>query len=96
VFAAMAQSAMSNQQSDCPSATNCPNHSQALSDHSTYTTDSAIEAAGFIGGGVLIVARVAMFIVGKSNPAPESTKTGLTVSPGFSHDGPALTLRGVF
>lgn len=93
VFGVLAGSASSSQQSDCPSPSNCPNHAQALADHSTFTTDSSIEIAGFVAGGVLVAAGVVMFIAGGSR---EPAKTGLLVLPTISPDGAGLTLHGGF
>jgi hypothetical protein len=98
IFGAMAGSASSDQQSACPSVSNCPNHAQAVSDHSTFQTDSAIEVAGFVAGGVLFAGGVAMFFSGGSNSTTEAgaPRTGLTLSPGISPGGAGLTLRGTF
>jgi hypothetical protein len=98
IFGAMAGSASSDQQSACPSPTNCPNHAQALTDHSNFATDSTIEVTGFVAGGVLLAAGVTMFVLGGSNAEPDSApgRTGLVVSPGVSPHGAGLTLSGAF
>ncbi len=96
VFAAMATSASSNQQAACASPTNCVNHAQALSDRSTYTNDVSVEVAGFVAGGVLLAAGVAMFIAGGNKAAPDGTKTGLIILPAVSPGGAGLTLHGGF
>jgi hypothetical protein len=98
VFAGMASSASSSQQSACPSPTNCPNHAQALSDHSTYQTDTALEITGFLAGGVLLAAGVTMFVVGGRNAEsePDSKTTGLVVLPAVLPGGAGMTLHGGF
>jgi hypothetical protein len=93
VFGMLAGSASSSQQNNCASPTNCPNHAQALSDRSTFTTDSSVEIAGFVAGGVLVAAGVAMFIAGGSK---EPAKTGLLFLPTISPESAGLTLRGGF
>jgi hypothetical protein len=98
IFGAMAGSASSDQQSACPSATNCPNHAQAQSDHSTFQTDSAIEVAGFVAGGVFLAAGVTMFFAGatstESGGAP--AKASFLVSPQIMPGGAGMVLRGGF
>jgi hypothetical protein len=98
VFGAMAGSASSGQQSACPSATNCPNHAQAVSDHSTFETDSAIEVAGLVAGGVLLAAGVTMFFAGASSTEPEAqpTKAAFLVSPQVMAGGAGVVLHGGF
>jgi hypothetical protein len=95
-FGVMAGSASSNQQSACASSTNCPNRGQALSDRSTFTTDSSVEIAGFVAGGALLAAGVVMFIAGGNKAEPEAAKTGLVVLPAISPGGAGLTLSGGF
>jgi hypothetical protein len=94
IFGAMAGSASSSQQSNCPSPTDCPNRVQAVADHSTYQTDSTIEAAAFIGGGALLVAGIVMFIAGGNKEEP--TRTAISISPTLSPGVTGLTLRGGF
>jgi len=81
VFGALASSASNNQQIACASPTNCPNHTQAVSDRSTFTTDSGVEIAGFVAGGVLLAAGITMFIAGGNRTEPEATRTGLVILP---------------
>jgi hypothetical protein len=96
IFGAMAGSASSDQQSACPSPTNCPNHAQAVSDHSTFETDSTIEVAGFVAGGVLLAGGIAMFVMGGNKGEPESRNTALVVTPAISPGSAGLTLFGEF
>jgi hypothetical protein len=95
-FGVLAGSASSQQQTDCASPTNCQNHAQALSDHSTFTSDSTVEVAGFVAGGVLLAAGVGMFLAGGSKAEPRATKTGWAFLPAISPGGAGLVLRGGF
>ncbi len=92
-FGLMSGSALDSQQSACASPTNCPNHPQALADHSSYTTDRGVETAGFVAGGVLVAAGVAMFVVGNKT---ETRKTGLVALPAVSPGTAGVVLRGAF
>jgi hypothetical protein len=94
-FTLMAGSALSSQRSACASPTNCPNHDQAVSDHSTFTTDSSIGTAGFVSGGVLLAAGVAMFLAGGAQSSPGSS-TGLLVIPRLATGSAGLTLHAAF
>ena len=96
VFGALAASASSQQQSDCASPTSCPNHAQALSERSTFTTDIPVEVAGFVAGGVLLGAGVAMFVAGGKKPDSQGTGTGFVILPAISPGGAGLVLQGEF
>lgn len=75
----------------CPSATDCPDHGLALSDHSatlTYGTGSTI---AFVAGGALVVTGAVLFFTGGRARSPE---VGLTVVP--SPDGAAAVCAGRF
>jgi hypothetical protein len=94
-FTLMAGSALSSQRSECASPTNCPNHDQALSDHSTFTTDSSIGTAGFVSGGVLLAAGVAMFLAGGAQSSPGSS-TGVLVIPELATGSAGLAVHAAF
>jgi hypothetical protein len=94
-FALMAASALSSQRSACASPTNCPNHDQAVSDHSTFTTDSSIGTAGFVSGGVLLAAGVAMFLAGGAQSSP-GTSTGVLVIPELATGSAGLAVHAAF
>ena len=96
VFGAMASSAASNQQSACASPANCPNRAQAVSDRSAFGTDTSVEIAGFVAGGVLLAAGVVMFLTGGNKAGPEGTKSALVILPAISPDGAGITLHGGF
>lgn len=92
VFAVLGSAANSSQQTDCPSPTNCPNHAQAISDRSTFTTDTAVEITGFAVGGLLLATGVVLFVAGGT----KDTKTGFFLSPAIAPGELGLTLHGGF
>jgi hypothetical protein len=95
VFEGMASSALSDQRSACASPTDCRNHAEALSDHTRFTTQNAVATAGFVGGGALLAAGVAMFLLGGAHAQPGTT-TGVLVIPRVAPGEGELVLRGVF
>jgi hypothetical protein len=97
VFGLLAGSALSNQRAACASPTDCTNHEQALTDHTTFLTDSSVSTAAFVSGGVLLAAGVTLFVVG-GNRGDSPRTTGLVVAPEVcvSHGAAGLTLRGAF
>jgi hypothetical protein len=94
VFGLLASSRWSSQQRDCGSPTNCPDHAQAVSDHSALTTDGAVSTAAFIAGGALLAGGVALFLVGNRQPA-EPQSTALVIAPSAGA-GATLQLKGGF
>jgi hypothetical protein len=94
-FGVMAGSALSSQRSACASPASCANHPQAVSDHSTFTTDGAVSTAGFVAGGVLLAAGVVLFFAG-GKKAESGATTGLIVSPAISPGGAGLIVNGAF
>jgi hypothetical protein len=95
VFVWRAGSALNDQRSACPSATDCPNHAQAVADHSTFVTDNGIATGAFVAGGVLIVAGAVMLVAGGDRSAT-STTTGLVLLPGVTPQVASLVVRGAF
>ena len=95
VFGELASSAWSSQKSDCGSSTDCPNRSQAASDHNTLETDGLISTIGFIGGGALLVAGVVLFLTGGSS-SPEGQATGLVMMPAVGPSSASFDLHGSF
>ena len=91
-FGFLSGSALSDQQNACGSTATCPNRAQAL-DHLGYTTDRAVETAGFIAGGVFVAAGVAHFVVGSRKDAPQ---TGLVVLPEIARGTAGVTFQGRF
>jgi hypothetical protein len=94
-FALMAGSALSDQRSACASPTNCPNHDQAVSDHSTFKTDSSIGTAGFVSGGVLLAAGVAMFLAGGAQSSSGGS-AGVLVIPELARGSAGLAVHAAF
>ncbi len=94
VFGVLTGSAWSNQKADCASATDCPNHAQALGDHSTLVTDSAVATASFIAGAALVTAGVALYFTGRRAPAGKTT--GLVIAPGLGAGAGSVIVAGTF
>jgi hypothetical protein len=90
VFGVLTFAATSAQKSACSSATNCPNPGQAVSDHSTATTDGAVSTATFIVGGALLVTGITLFFT-----APHGDST-VSAQPTVGRDGAGFSLRGKF
>jgi hypothetical protein len=95
VFAALTASAISQQNTDCPTTTNCPNRSKAESDHSAWTTDGTVSTASFIAGGVLAAAGVALFFTAR-HPAEKHAAAGVVVAPALGPGAGGMFLRGEF
>ena len=97
IFGVMGGNASSDQKNECPSSTNCPNLPKAQSDHSTAQTDSMIEVAGFVAGGALVAAGVAMFFAGASNTeSGGATRASVLLSPQVMPGGGGMILQGGF
>jgi hypothetical protein len=95
VFAVLTSSAISAQKTDCPGNGVCPNHAQALSDHSTSTTDGTVSTVGFIAGGALVAGGAVLFLTARHSAAPSPT-TGLMVVPSVGPGGGGMLLKGEF
>lgn len=93
IFGVSAGSAATSAQNDCPSAVNCPNHPQALSERSAFYTDRAVEVASLIGGGALLVGGLTLVVAGRSNSL---AKIGLSASPMVSLGVSGILLQGRF
>jgi hypothetical protein len=91
VFAGLTASAIGAQKTDCPTSSNCPNRSQAESDHSTWTTDGTVSTAAFIAGGVLAAAGVALYFTAHDKPG-----TGVAVTPTLGPGAGGLLLQAEF
>jgi hypothetical protein len=91
IFGISSTSAASRQATDCASPTICTNHAQALSDHSTATTDGTLSTVAFIAGGALLAAGVTLFLTG--GRSSERTSGGLVVTPSVGPGTAALSLQ---
>jgi hypothetical protein len=96
VFGILTASAISDQKSDCASPSSCPRLTQANSEHSTWTTDSAVSTATFIAGGVLIAAGAAVFFTAPKSETKPSPAVSFRVVPSATPGGGALLLQGAF
>jgi hypothetical protein len=91
IFGITSTSAASRQGTDCASPTICTNHTQAVSDHSTATTDGTISTVAFVAGGALLAAGVTLFLTG--GRSSEKTSGGLVVTPSVGPGTAALSLQ---
>lgn len=94
IFGALAISAKNAQSKDCASVTSCQSHAQALSDHSSVSTDATISTVAFVGGGVLLAAGAVLFFTGAS-PTP-AAPSGLVVFPAGGPGSAGITMRAAF
>jgi hypothetical protein len=97
VTGALAISKWHASESACGSTSNCPNHSEALSDHNTASTLSTVSTITFIVGGASLAAATLFFLMapGKSGSS-NAQGEWLQVSPSVGPYGGGLTLEGVF
>ena len=100
VFGILTAGAISDQKSDCASATSCPRPSQAATDHSHESTDSAVSTAAFIAGGALIAGGAVLFFTAghgsSETPTAAPAAARLRLLPSVGPGGGALFLRGEF
>ena len=95
VFGLLAISAANQQRSDCLSPSSCSMHPQALSSHSTATSDGAISTAAFVAGGALLLGGCTLFFLG-NHPARPGPTSGLVLAPSAGPSGGGVSLRGRF
>jgi hypothetical protein len=95
VFGVLTLSAVSQQKTDCASASSCASHSAALSDHSSASTDAAISTTAFIAGGALLAGGAALFFMARA-PRETGTAAGVTVAPSLAPGSGGLLVRGTF
>ena len=96
VLGVLTLSAVNAQKTDCASVTSCPNHTQAMSDHSTASTDSTISDVGFIVGGALVVGAAVLLFTGPSAGTMATPRTGVRWVPAVGPGGARLLFRGEF
>ena len=94
-FGAMTLSAASQQKSDCATPTNCPNHADALAQHSNAQTYGTVSEVGLIAGGVLVAGGGVVFFTGGSSEA-SPRRTGLWVVPEMGSQGGGVAVGGRF
>ena len=72
----------------------CPDHAQAVSDHSTAVTDGLVSTIGFAAGGAGARGRGGPLLHGALDPA--HPRVGLHVVPVVGRDGASAVLLGTF
>jgi hypothetical protein len=80
VFGALTMEEVARQHSDCASPASCPRRSNALSDHSSATTDSLVSSVAFAAGGALLAAGLTLFFTAR--PSDERRASGIVLIPG--------------
>jgi hypothetical protein len=95
VFGAMTLSKKSDQETSCASPTACTGHTQALADHSSGMTDSAVATVGFIAGGALLAAGAVLFFTAKPASDPPSA-TGILLVPSAGPGSAGMLMKGTF
>jgi len=104
VFGLLAMSENSSSQADCRTSASCANHSQAVTEHNSASTDAAISTIGFAAGGVALAVAAVLFAVSPSSseastssPTPsDRARSSIHVEPSLAPQAAGLTLRGVF
>jgi len=97
VFGWMAHSSWSSSQSECPSAANCPQHTQAVSDHDSATTSATLATIAFAAGGAALAAGgVLWFTAPRSESGRSATTSSVRLAPGVGPGSASLVVTGVF
>jgi hypothetical protein len=94
VFGLLAGSSWNASQSECASPSNCPNRSQAVTDHDTTVTRATISTVGFIAGGALLAGGAVLFFTGGGFSFQPST--GVLVAPSVAPHAASLDVVGRF
>jgi hypothetical protein len=89
-----ASSAYRDQQRDCASSVDCPNHARALSDHSAMETEGRWSTIAFVAGGALLAGGAWLFFTDRGTARPKTA--GLAVAPAVGRTGTGLLVRGEF
>jgi hypothetical protein len=89
-----AAAAYSDQKRDCGSPATCPNHAQAVSDHSTMNTDGTWSTVAFVAGAACVAGAAWLFF--GDTPTPSRASTGLAVVPAIGRSGAGFVVRTDF
>lgn len=81
VFGALTIQEVARQRSACTSPSDCPSRANALSAHSSASTDGTIATVAFAAGGTLVAAGLALFFTGR--PSDTARTSELVVAPGL-------------
>jgi hypothetical protein len=95
VFGLMSHSSWSSSQSECPSASNCPQHGQAVTDHDNASSQATISTIAFAAGGVALAAGAVLWFTAPHGTT-ESAKASLQITPGVGPGSGGLLVKGVF
>ena len=96
VFGLMSHSSWSSSQSECPSASNCPQHAQAVTDHDSASSQATVSTIAFAAGGVALAAGAVLWFTAPHGTAETATRASLQITPGVGPGSGGLLLRGVF
>jgi hypothetical protein len=97
VFGLMARSSWSSSQSDCPSATSCAQHAQAVTDHDSATSSATVSTIAFAAGGAALAAGAILWLTAPhAEAARTSTTSSLRVVPVAGPGGTAMLVTGSF
>lgn len=85
-------------ESECESATQCSNHAQSVSDHSSATSLATVSTALLIVGGVALATGVTLFFVApkKEGAAAPPPSAFFEVSPILAPGNAGMMVKGVF
>jgi hypothetical protein len=95
----MAMGSVSSQKNDCHSSApgDCTNHAQALLDHDSASTESAVSTVGFIAGGALLAAGAVLFLTAPRNRGTEGSPAArVEVVPSAAPGWAGLSVNGRF
>jgi hypothetical protein len=97
VFGLMAHSSWNSAQTECPSASNCPQHKQALSDRDSASTSATISTIAFIAGAAAVTGGAVLWFTAPRTESPPAAASGrLRVVPGVGPGSAGVLVLGVF
>jgi hypothetical protein len=100
VFGLLARSDWSNSQRDCASATNCPHHGQAVTEHDAAVTAGTVSTIAFVASGALIAGAAVLFFTAPraqtGDPPRDAAALSFAVAPSVARGGASLWLEGRF
>jgi hypothetical protein len=94
VFGAVASSTWSSAKSDCGAG--CPSDAPAQQEKSSAQSAATVSTVGFIGGGLLVAAGLALYLTAPSETKGATTTGGLRIAPAVGPGEAAVFLRGGF
>jgi len=94
VFGAVASSKWSSAKSDCGAG--CPSDAPAQQEKSSAQSAATVSTVGFVGGGLLVAAGLALYLTAPSETKGATTTGGLRIAPAVGPGEAAVFLRGGF